>query len=137
MDEEADVMGRYLAAWNGHDGRLIDAAYHEDAARRSPLGTVQGAAAIRALAERFWQFAPESRRSAPHWAAQGNVVYFELLYEGTQSGTLTTARRELEASGRYFRMEGGGVLEMRDGRIIAERVYFDTAEFLRQLGLSL
>ena len=81
--------------------------------------------------------APDSQRSTPHWAAQGNVVYFELLYEGLQTGPLTTARGELGVTGRRFRLEGGGTLEIRDGRIVTERVYFDTAEFLRQLGLSL
>jgi limonene-1,2-epoxide hydrolase len=137
MDETSDVMERYLAAWNAHDGQLIEAVYGQDAVRRSPLGTVRGVEAIRTYAERFWSFAPESRRSAPHWAAQGNVIYFELVYEGIQSGPLTTPRGELGVSGQAFHMEGGGTFEVREGRIVAERVYFDTAEFLRQLGLSL
>ena len=44
---------------------------------------------------------------------------------------------QLDGNGHAFRMEGGGTLEFRDGRVVAERVYFDTAEFLRQLGISL
>jgi len=137
LDEATDVMERYLAAWNSHDGQLIASVYHLDAQRKSPLGTHRGSDEIRVYAERFWHFAPDSHRFAPHWAAQGNVIYFELLYEGIQSGPLSTPRGELEVSGQHFRMEGGGTLEIRDGRIVAERVYFDTAEFLRQLGLSL
>jgi hypothetical protein len=136
-DEATNFMERYIAAWNSHDGELIASVYDVNAQRKSPLGTLQGSDQIRAYAERLWHFAPDSHRSVPHWAAQGHVIYFELLYEGIQSGPLSAPHRELEISGQRFRMEGGGTLEIRDGRVVAERVYFDTAEFLRQLGLSL
>jgi hypothetical protein len=80
---------------------------------------------------------PQIRSVPLHSAAQGNVIYFELLYGGIQSGPPATPRGELGVSGRYFRLEGAGTLERRDGRISAERVHFDTAEFPRQRGLIL
>ena len=54
MDDVTEVMRRYCAAWDAHDGALIESVYHPDAVRRSPLGTVQGSDAIRAHAERLW-----------------------------------------------------------------------------------
>jgi hypothetical protein len=39
-------------------------------------------------------------------------------------------------SGRSFRIEGAGILELSGELIAAERVYFDSARFLAQLGLS-
>ncbi len=136
MDEAADVLDRYLAAWNAQDGERFAALYHPDAERASPLGTARGRTAIREAAARLWCAAPDSRVAFTHWAARGGVVLYEFTDDGTHTGPLVTAAGEVMGSGRPFRIEGAGVLEVRDGRIAAERLYFDPGAFLRQLGLS-
>lgn len=136
MAEGAEILQRYLAAWNAQDGERLAALYHPEAERASPLGTARGGAAIREAAARFWRAAPDSRIAFTHWAARGDVVLYEFTDEGAHTGPLATAAGEVPGSGRRFRIEGAGVLELRAGRIAAERLYFDTARFLAQLGLG-
>jgi ketosteroid isomerase-like protein len=64
------------------------------------------------------------------------VVLYEFVEEGTHTGPLMTPAGEVMGTGRHFRIDGTGVLELRDGRIASERVYFDPARFLGQLGLG-
>ena len=64
------------------------------------------------------------------------MVLYEFTDEGTHTGPLATPAGEVMGSGRRFRIEGAGVLELRDGRIASERVYFDAARFLGQLGIG-
>jgi predicted ester cyclase len=135
MDEMSALVERYLAARNNEDPRQIESLYDEDAERVSPMGTVRGCAAIRAYAERFWRFAPSARHSFARWASQGTVVLYELVYEGVHTGPLATPSGDIVGSGQHFRIAGAGVLEISNGRIAAERIYFDPAQFLSQLGI--
>lgn len=57
------------------------------------------------------------------------VVEFDLL--GTHDGPFMGAA----ATGRAFRCRMAAVFEFEDDRIVCERVYFDAATILRQLGL--
>lgn len=57
------------------------------------------------------------------------VVEFDLL--GTHDGSFMGAA----ATGRAFRCRMAAVFEFEDDRIVCERVYFDAATILRQLGL--
>ncbi len=136
MDEAAGVLQQYQAAWNDQDGERFAALYHPDAERASPLGTARGRAAIREAAARLWRAAPDSRVAFTQWAANGSVVLYEFTDDGTHTGPLATAAGEVMGSGRPFRIEGAGVLALREGRIAAERLYFDPGAFLRQLGIG-
>lgn len=130
------LLERYLAAWNGQGGEAMAALYDTDAERASPLGNARGSTAIHEYAERLWHAAPDSTIEVTHWAVNGNVLLYEFTDEGTHAGPLATPSGEVIGSGRRFRIEGAGVCELRDGRIAAERVYFDRGSFLRQLGLG-
>ncbi len=136
MDETSDVLERYVAAWSDQDGDRLAALYYPDAERASPLGTARGGTDNRAAAERIWRAAPDGRITITHWAARGSVVLYEFTDDGTHTGPLATPGGEVPGSGRRFRIEGAGVLELHDGRIAAERLYLDPGAFLRQLGLS-
>jgi steroid delta-isomerase-like uncharacterized protein len=136
MDEAARVLQHYVGAWNDQDGEGLAALYHQDAERASPLGTARGSKAIREAAMRLWRAAPDSRIAITHWAASGSIVLYEFTDEGTHTGPLATPSSEVMGSGRQFRIEGAGVLELHEGRIAAERIYLDAGQFLRQLGLS-
>lgn len=136
MNEAAEILERYRATWNAQDGDRFTALYHPDAQRVSPLGTAHGADSIRSAAARLWRAAPDLRVAFTQWAASGSVVLYEFTDDGTHTGPLAMAAGEVMGSGRAFRIEGAGVLELREGRIAAERLYFDPGVFLRHLGLD-
>jgi steroid delta-isomerase-like uncharacterized protein len=67
---------------------------------------------------------------ALHDIDDGVVVEFDLL--GTHLGPL----RSLAPTGRAFRCRRSAFFIVDDERIVCERVYFDQATILRQLGLA-
>jgi steroid delta-isomerase-like uncharacterized protein len=74
---------------------------------------------------------PDQRNElrALHHADQGVIVEFDLL--GTHRGPL----RGIPPTGREFRCPVVALFLFGDERIVCERVYFDSATILRQLGL--
>ena len=75
---------------------------------------------------------PDQRNEliALHHIDDGVVVEFDLL--GTHLGPL----RSLAPTGRAFRCRMSAFFIFDDERIVCERVYFDQATILRQLGLA-
>jgi hypothetical protein len=136
MEDAEGLLQRYVAAWNDQDGKALAALYDGKAERASPLGPARGRQAIRENAERLWRAAPDSRINITHTAVSGDVLLYEFSEEGTHTGPLATPAGEVIGSGRSFRIEGAGILELSGELIAAERVYFDSARFLAQLGLS-
>jgi steroid delta-isomerase-like uncharacterized protein len=75
---------------------------------------------------------PDQRNElvALHHVDGGVIVEFDLL--GTHTGTL----RSLGPTRRSFRCRMAAFFQFDDERIVCERVYFDQATILRQLGLA-
>jgi steroid delta-isomerase-like uncharacterized protein len=75
---------------------------------------------------------PDQRNEliALHHADEAVIVEFDLL--GTHLGPL----RSLPPTGRSFRCRMTAFFFFEDDRIVCERVYFDQASILRQLGLA-
>jgi ketosteroid isomerase-like protein len=136
MHSPDELLQRYVEVWNDQDGQGLADLYHPDAERVSPLGTVRGGDGVRGFAAGLWRASPDLRIRVTHSAVNGNVLLYEFTDEGTHTGPLATPRGEVMGSGRHFRIEGAGVVEMRDDRIASERVYFDPGSFLRQLGIG-
>jgi steroid delta-isomerase-like uncharacterized protein len=63
--------------------------------------------------------------------ASGDVVVTEFTGSGTQDG----AFMDIAATGRKVTMPVCNVIEMRDGKIYAEREYMDMAHMMQQLGV--
>ena len=89
--------------------------------------------------ERVLEYFAESRTAFPdqrnelialHHAEQAVIAEFYLL--GTHLGPL----RSLPPTGRAFRCRMSAIFLFDEDRIVCERVYFDQATILRQLGLA-
>jgi steroid delta-isomerase-like uncharacterized protein len=75
---------------------------------------------------------PDQRNEliAMHHAEDAVIVEFDL--KGTHRGNF----RGLPATGRSFTCRTVAIFEFEDDRIMCERVYFDAATILRQLGIA-
>jgi limonene-1,2-epoxide hydrolase len=131
-----ELLRRYIDRWNAQQGAEMANLYAERAERISPLGLASGRDAIRASAEGFWEAFPDSRVTILHYAAKGDVLFYEFTDEGTHTGPLMTLAGPVAGSGKTFRIVGVGIFEMADGVITAERLYFDAAALMIQLGLK-
>lgn len=68
--------------------------------------------------------------------ASGDTVVVEYTGRGTNTGPLVTSMGEIPATGRSVTLKLCDVLEFRDGKITAQRTYFDTGSMMAQLGLT-
>ena len=131
-----ELLRRLFDSWNAQQGAEMANLYAEHAERISPLGLSSGHDAFRASAERFWEAFPDSRVTILHYAAKGDVLLCEFTDEGTHTGPLMTLAGPVAGTGKTFRILGVGIFEMADGVITAERLYFDAAALMIQLGLK-
>ena len=114
-DEIQDFVTRFAAAWASRDGEAFLALWHPDGLLHSPLydrpvaGTELGR-----LTELVKERAPDSVWQLLDWTARGDTVIVE--WQNTRT-----------AGGRRLDWRGVDKVRLRDGRIVEERVYMDTA----------
>ena len=114
-DEIQDFVTRFAAAWASRDGEAFLALWHPDGLLHSPLydRPVAGKELGR-LTELVKERAPDSVWQLLDWTARGDTVIVEW------QNTRTTGGRRMD-------WRGVDKFRLRDGRIVEERVYMDTA----------
>jgi limonene-1,2-epoxide hydrolase len=119
------VVLEFLAAWpRGDIDELMsffapDAVYHN-----IPVAPVRGAAAIREAFLGFARLMDSIEIENLHIAAAGDVVFTERI-DKFRNATVT------------LDLPVAGVFEVKDGKILAHRDYFDYQTWLRATGIPL
>jgi ketosteroid isomerase-like protein len=113
--EIQDFITRFAAAWAARDGALFRALWHEDGVLHYPLTDRPLAGAeIERLNAAQREAAPDLVWQLLDWTARGDVVIIE--WQATRHG-----------GGERFDWRGVDKFRLREGRIVEERVYMDTA----------
>ena len=125
MESSEEIVRRFLAAWPGKDVDALmrffapDAVYHN-----VPVKPLRGTEAIRGAFQGFCDFMQSIELELVNVAAKGDVVFTERIDR--------------------FRWSGGtldlpvcGVFEVRDGKIVSFRDYFDLPSWERATGVAL
>ncbi|MDO8485957.1 MAG: ester cyclase, partial [Candidatus Limnocylindrales bacterium] len=97
---------------------------------------IQGQEAVASLQQALWTALPDARIELVARVANADLVMSEEVLSGTQTGPFATPAGTLPPSGRSVRMRFVTVQQVREGKIAAERIYFDQLEFLGQLGIT-
>ena len=79
--------------------------------------------------------APNARTELSTVLADGDWVATEHVGRGTHSGPLLTPGGEVPATGRAIELRFCELFEVREGKVVRLRAYWDQMTFLRQLGL--
>ena len=126
MTAETSVIDRYYAALNGRDYDAYAELFTPDARLEAPGGIVgTGPAAMRAFDEGFIAASSDFTITTLIRYADGANVASENLAEGVHDGLFVTPHGDIPASGNQIGGKYVGVFELRDGRISAQRVYYD------------
>ena len=114
-DEVQEFVTRFAAAWASRDGEAFLALWHPDGVLHSPLydRPVAGNELGR-LTEIVKERAPDSVWQLLDWTARGDTVFVE--WQNTRT-----------AGGKRLDWRGVDKFRLREGRIVEERVYADTA----------
>lgn len=115
MTDHHDFVTRFAAAWAARDGEAFLALWHPDGVLHSPLYNrpVSGRELGR-LTDIVRETAPDQVWQLLDWTARGDVVILE--WQSTRV-----------VGGRRFDWRGVDKFRLKEGRILEERVYMDTA----------
>src|SRR4051812_26940498 len=132
LSPEAVVLA-FFEALNAHDfsraaGPIAEDCDWQNVASgtrfRGPEATVKG---LREFVSAF----PDWRVSVDRVTTDGNVV----VVEWDTSGTFQQPFRGEKPNGKRFQRQGVAIAEVRGGRIVRYRDFYDRATLLSQLGL--
>jgi uncharacterized protein (TIGR02246 family) len=117
LDEARILVERQARAWEAADLDAIGVDFAEDGVLISPGGRWQGAAALRAAAEGFFAVAQDVR-----------VVVTRVMVMGDEGAAEWTWSETRRATGTRHSADDAVIFQVRDGKILYWREYFDTAQ---------
>ena len=110
--------------------------YAEDAVQGMPDGTFEGKSAIRERLAQELEAFPDVVHTVRSFVEQGDAFADEWTFAGTHTAPLLLPDgRELPATGKRVDVRGMEVVELRDGKIVVNTLYYDNLSVLSQLGL--
>jgi steroid delta-isomerase-like uncharacterized protein len=134
MTDAATIQREMLDAVERHDFDRMRELIHPDYTYIGGDGVEQpGVDAAVAVAELYTTAFPDLRFEirASH-APSDDVAILEVIAHGTHTGPLG----DVPPTGRSGAVVACNVVEVRDGRIVREREYFDRLAIMDQLGLA-
>ncbi|HJQ84742.1 MAG TPA: ester cyclase [Candidatus Binatia bacterium] len=132
-DRRDAVVREHMTSENRHEFDVTLATFDHPRYEIIPTGEVyDGRDAVAGYYARSRAAFPDQRNElhALHHADDAVIAEFDLL--GTHTGPFLG----IEPTGKAFRCPMVALFLFRGDRIICERVYFDAATILRQLGLA-
>ena len=101
-----------------------------------PGVTLQGRERVREFVEGFRTAFPDVRHTLESVYEDGDTIIIELTFAGTHAGPLRTPDGEIAPTGKRIQMRQAQLVQLRDGKAISFRSYFDRMEMMAQLGLA-
>jgi steroid delta-isomerase-like uncharacterized protein len=127
------LVREHMESENVHDFDTTMATFHHPRYEIVPTGDVfDGPVEVARYFEESRAAFPDQRNEpvAMHHADDAVIVEFDL--KGTHRGSF----RGLPATGRAFTCRTLAIFVFEEDRLVCERVYFDSATILRQLGIA-
>ena len=131
-----ELLERYVELYNAGDLDACMELYAEDAVQRMHDGTFVGVDAIRDRLARDLEAFADATYVVDSFFAEGDLFADEWTFTGTNTGPFRLPDgTELPATGRCVEMKGMEYVEVRDGKIVVDNLYYDFLAAVAQLGL--
>lgn len=136
MHNYRSVLDRYVERYNAGDLDGVMDLYAEDAVQIMPDGTFEGWAAVRdRLGKELDAFSDIAHRVVSY-TEQDDAFADEWVFVGTHTGPVTLPDgTEVPPTGKRIEIPGMEIVKMRDGKIVANNLYYDNLAVLVQFGL--
>lgn len=134
MGRAAEVAEAYLECFNTRNLDGVRELLHTDYTYTGPDGqTTPGAEAAVAVMEMYAEGFPDARAEIERvHEVSDDCVIVEFVGRGTNTGSFMDG----PPTGKPIEVHVCNVLELRDGKILAEREYLNFQTILEQLGLA-
>jgi steroid delta-isomerase-like uncharacterized protein len=135
MSANSELLERYVELYNAGDLDGVMDLYAEDAVQLMPEGLFEGRAAIRERLARDLD-ACDIVWTVESYVEQGDSFADEWSFVATHTGPfLLPDGTELPASGKQVALRGMEFVQVRDGKIVVDNLYYDNLAVMTQLGL--
>ena len=130
------LLERYVDLYNAGDLEGVMDLYADDAVQIMPDGTFEGRSVIgERLAKEFTAF-PDLHHRFISFVEQGDAFADEWVFVGTHTGPLVLPdSTELAPTGKRVEVRGMELVELRDGKIVVNNLYYDNLAVVAQLGV--
>jgi steroid delta-isomerase-like uncharacterized protein len=136
METNKELLDRYVERYNAGDLDACMVLYAGDAVQRMHDGTFEGVDAIRDRLARDLDAFADAKYVVDSFFAQGDRFADEWTFTGTNTGPLRLPDgTEVPATGRRVEIRGMEYVEVRDGKIVVDNLYYDFMAAVVQLGL--
>jgi steroid delta-isomerase-like uncharacterized protein len=136
MDANRELLEQYVALYNAGDLDACLDLYAEDAVQRMADGTFEGRSAIRERLARDLEGCPDATYTVESFVEQGDTFADEWTFAGTHTGPLRLPDgTHLPPTGKRVEIRGMELVQVRDGKIVIDNLYYDSMAVLTQLGL--
>jgi len=128
------LIADYVAALNAHDPNRVAALYTDDAVAEQMVrdgGVFRGREEIAGLIASNLEGVPDLVVTPAATIVEGDRIAWEWIYHGSYTGQYPGLPA---GEGQPIELHGVSLLELRDGQIVRERLYFDNDDFLAQVG---
>lgn len=133
------LAGKLQEAFDNQDMAALAQLYAEDATMVMPgePEPVRGREAIEMNQAAFIRAMPDFNVEFTLVLISEDYIFFEGVTKGTFTGTLATPEGDIPPTGKSATIKFAFIAKVNtDGLIQEDRTYYDTAEFMRQLGLT-
>ena len=126
---EAQIVERWVAAWNSHDVEKVVSLFTNDVLYEDvTFGAVNhGSADLRKFASFFFEAVPDMKFELLESSVQGRRGVIEWVFSGTDKGVYKTGKR--------FTVRGVSIINLDHGRISRNLDFYDAASIMRQVGI--
>jgi ketosteroid isomerase-like protein len=138
VGEAREVMDRLTDAVMSGDLDALKSLYAPDAVAETPdQGTIPGRDQIAAYLGEFATAFPDASWEYRSKYETGDTAIDEGFFVGTNTGSMTGPNGEtIPPTGKRIRARECDVATVQNGVITSHRFYFDTLDWLTQLGLA-
>jgi pimeloyl-ACP methyl ester carboxylesterase/predicted ester cyclase len=136
MSANEELLEHYVARYNAGDLDAVMDLYAEDAVQIMPEGTFEGRSAIRERLARDLVACPDIAWTVLSFVEQGDTFADEWSFVATHTGPFQLPDgSELPPTGKQVELRGMELVEVRDGKIVVDNLYYDNMAVQAQLGL--
>jgi steroid delta-isomerase-like uncharacterized protein len=136
MDANLELLEYYVEHYNAGDLASCMALYAEDASQRMHDGVFEGVEDIRARLARDLEAFADAKYVVDSFFAAGDKFADEWTFTGTNTGPLRLPDGAvIPPTGKRVEIKGMEYVEVRDGKIVVDNLYYDFMSAVAQLGL--
>jgi steroid delta-isomerase-like uncharacterized protein len=136
MSANRKLLERYVELYNAGDLDAVMDLYAEDAVQIMPEGTFEGRWAIRERLARDLIACPDIAWTILSFVEQGDTFADEWSFVATHTGPFQLPDgTEFPATGKRVGLRGMELVQVSDGEIVIDNLYYDNMAVLVQLGL--